>query len=237
MKKQSLPGLFLFIFLLLAQTLYSQSPVTGVVVSEDDQQPLIGVTVTVKGTTEGTQTDAQGRFSLNASTDDILVFSYVSFNPQEVPVGQQRNLSVVMKPNVASLNEVVVVGYGTQSRSSITGSIARLDTEVLANSPRSNVATALQGTVPGLQAVIKTGKTGSAEVSYKYTGGFNKRREGYNYLNAGDYIHYTRLGYLNANRSEAQVNSSRGLGLLTDAANLATFDIRRYTTDLDHLLN
>ena len=309
MKKQSLPGLFLFIFLLLAQTLYSQSPVTGVVVSEDDQQPLIGVTVTVKGTTEGTQTDAQGRFSLNASTDDILVFSYVSFNPQEVPVGQQRNLSVVMKPNVASLNEVVVVGYGTQSRSSITGSIARLDTEVLANSPRSNVATALQGTVPGLQVVnktgqpgaapmlllrggasinspggplvivdgvirdlgdisaeniasiellkdasataiygaranngvvlvtTKTGKTGSAEVSYKYTGGFNKRREGYNYLNAGDYIHYTRLGYLNANRSEAQVNSSRGLGLLTDAANLATFDIRRYTTDLDHLLD
>lgn len=88
MKNKSFPGLFLFILLLLSGALYGQRPVSGVVLSEDDQQPLIGVTVTVKGTTEGTQTDAQGRFSLNASADDVLVFSYVSFLSQEVPVGQ-----------------------------------------------------------------------------------------------------------------------------------------------------
>lgn len=310
MKKNIVHILFLLnIFLLCNNSLFAQTTVTGVVISSDDQQPLIGVTVAVKGKTQGTQTDAEGRFSLNASSTDVLVFTYVSFAPQEIKVGPQTNLKVIMTPDIASLNEVVVVGYGTQSRTSITGSIAKLDTEVLANTPRSNVATALQGTVPGLQVVnktgqpgaapmlqlrggasinnpggplvivdgvirdlndisseniasiellkdasataiygaranngvvlvtTKTGKEGSAQISYKYTAGFNQRREGYKYMNAGDFIHYTRLGYLNSGRTSAQVNSARGLGLLTDAANLATFDIRRYSADLDYLLN
>jgi len=289
---------------------YAQTKtVSGTVTSSGDQEPLIGVTVTVKGKQQGTQTDVKGQFSLNVTPTDVLVFSYISFLSTEVTVGSQTNITVVMNPDIANLNEVVVVGYGTQTRSSITGSIAKLDTEVLASTPRSNVATALQGTVPGLQVVnktgqpgaapmlllrggasinspggplvivdgvirdlndisseniasiellkdasataiygaranngvvlvtTKTGKEGAAEISYKYTAGFNKRREGYKYMNAGDYIHYTRLGYLNANRTLAQVNSSRGLGLSTNVADLATFDIRRYTSDLDHLLD
>lgn len=276
MKKISILKFFLLISLLTGSTLYAQTVVTGVVTSSDDQLPLIGVTVTVKGTSEGTQTNENGRYTLTVSPNDVLVFSYVSFARQEINVDGRAEVNVVMSPDIASLSEVVVVGYGTQSRTSITGSVAKLNTEVLENTPRANVATALQGAVPGLQVVnktgqpgaapmlllrggasinnpggplvivdgvirslndisseniasiellkdasataiygaranngvvlvtTKTGKAGSAEISYKYTGGFNDRREGYKYMGAGDFIHYTRLGYLNAGRSETR---------------------------------
>jgi TonB-linked SusC/RagA family outer membrane protein len=274
--------------------------VTGTVTGSDDRQAIPSVSVMKKGSKQGTQTDANGRFALSASASDILVFTYVGYLTQEIAVGQRTNLSVELKSESAKLDEVVVVGYGTQSRRSITGSIAKLDKDVLANAPRSNVGTALQGTVSGLQVVAatgqpgaapvillrggasinnpgsplvivdgvirafndvaseniesiellkdasataiygaranngvilittKSGKNGAAEISYKFTGGYNQNREGYNYLDAKDYIYYTRLGYFNAGRSLAQVNGSRGLGLSTNGADLASFDIRSY---------
>ncbi|MBD0367561.1 MAG: SusC/RagA family TonB-linked outer membrane protein, partial [Flavisolibacter sp.] len=80
------------------------------------------------------------------------------------------------------------------------------------------------------------GRAGKAEVSYKFTGGYNQRREGYQYLGAKEYIYYNRLGNLNSGRTLAQVNSSRGYGLLTDSANLSSFDIRRYDASTAYLL-
>lgn len=274
--------------------------VTGTVTGSDDRQAIPSVSVMIKGSRQGTQSDANGKFSISAASTDVLVFTYVGYTTREVAVGANSTLNVELISASAKLDEVVVVGYGTQSRRNITGSIAKLDTEVLENAPRSNVGSALQGTVSGLQVVAatgqpgaspvillrggasinspgsplvivdgvirafndvapenvesiellkdasataiygaranngvilittKSGKNGAAEISYKFTGGYNQNREGYNYLGAKDYIYYTRLGYLNAGRSLAQVNGSRGLGLSSNGADLASFDIRRY---------
>jgi len=301
MKQFYLKTLVLMLYLLSSTAIFAQNNrVTGTVTGSDDRQAVPSVSVMIKGSRQGTQTDANGKFSINAAPTDVLVFTYVGYITQEVTVGTKSALNVELKSASAKLDEVVVVGYGTQSRRSVTGSIAKLDSEVLENAPRSNVGSALQGTVSGLQVVAatgqpgaspvillrggasinspgsplvivdgvirafndvapenvesiellkdasataiygaranngvilittKSGKNGTAEISYKFTGGYNQNREGYNYLGAKDYIYYTRLGYLNAGRSLAQVNGSRGLGLSTNGADLASFDIRSY---------
>lgn len=301
MKQFYLKTLVLLLCLLSANAIFAQNKrITGTVTGSDDRQGIPSVSVMIKGSRQGTQTDANGKFSINANPTDVLVFTYVGYVTQEVAVGTKTALNVELKSASAKLDEVVVVGYGTQSRRNITGSIAKLDTEVLENAPRSNVGSALQGTVSGLQVVAatgqpgaspvillrggasinspgaplvivdgvirafndvapenvesiellkdasataiygaranngvilittKSGKNGTSEISYKFTGGYNKNRAGYNYLGAKDYIYYTRLGYLNAGRSLAQVNGSRGLGLSTNGADLASFDIRSY---------
>lgn len=274
--------------------------VTGTVTGEDDGQGIPSVSISIKGTKSGGQTDVNGKFIIEAGSNDILVFTYVGYLTQEQKVGNNTNLKVVMKPATANLDEIVVVGYGTQNRRTVTNSIAKLDKEVLANAPRANVGSALQGTIAGIQAIsksgqpgvgptvflrggasinnpggplvivdgvirdyndisseniqsievlkdaastaiygaranngvilitTKTGAAGVAQINYKFTGGYNVRRDGYTYLGAKDYIYYTRLGYLNSGKPITDANNARGLGLLPDAANLASFDIRKY---------
>ncbi|NDC79052.1 MAG: SusC/RagA family TonB-linked outer membrane protein, partial [Chitinophagia bacterium] len=134
--------------------------VSGRVASEDGS-PLSGVSIVVKGGTSGVQTAADGSFSINAGPKDLLVVTIVGFVPREVAVGTSATLEIVLKPDNAKLNEVVVVGYGTQSRRNVTSAIAKLDGQVLASTPRANVGTALQGTVSGLQVVNATGSPGA----------------------------------------------------------------------------
>lgn len=279
----------------------AQTGKVGGRVASEDGSPLSGVSVVVKGGTSGVQTSADGSFSINAGPKDLLVVSIVGYVTREVAAGTGAALEIVLKPDNTKLNEVVVVGYGTQSRRNVTSAIAKLDGQVLASTPRANVGTALQGTVSGLQVVnatgspgatplillrggasinspgaplvvvdgiirafndvaaqdiesiellkdaaataiygaranngvilitTKQGKTGSAQVTYKYTTGFNRNREGYQMMNAKDYIYYNRLGNLNSGRTLAQVDATAGYGAQTTPAYLASFDIRRYS--------
>jgi TonB-linked SusC/RagA family outer membrane protein len=282
--------------------------ISGKIVGEEDGKPLAGVSVFIRSKNLGAQTNTNGEFIIDATTGDVLVFSYTGYASQEVKVGNSSAIALSLKQDAGKLNEVVVVGYGTQTRRNLTGAVAKLDKEVLATAPRANIGSALQGTVSGLQVVnatgqpgasplillrggasinspgaplvvvdgiirsyndipsediasiellkdaastaiygaranngvilitTKQGKSGTAQVSYKFTSGFNKGRPGYHYLDAKDYIYYTRLGNLNSGRTPAQVNSSRGYGLLTNAADLASFDIRRYDPSVAGLL-
>lgn len=111
-----------------------------------------------------TTTNSNGEFSINAEPNDVLQISYVGYLSQDVKVDTAANLTITLESTSGKLNEVVVVGYGTQSRRNITSSIAKLDNKVLANAPRSNVGSALQGTVPGLQVVNSTGQPGVGPV-------------------------------------------------------------------------
>jgi len=286
----------------------AQTGKVGGRVTAEDGSPLSGASVVVKGGTSGVQSGTDGTFSISAGPRDVLVVSAVGYEAREVPVGSAVSLEVVLKADNARLNEVVVVGYGTQSRRNVTSAISKLDGEVLASTPRANVGTALQGTVSGLQVVnatgspgatplillrggasinnpgaplvvidgiirpfndiaaqdiesvellkdaaataiygaranngvilltTKQGKAGTAQVSYKYTVGFNRNREGYQFMNARDYIYYNRLGNLNSGRTLAQVDATPGYGLLTTAAYLASFDIRRFSPSTANLL-
>ena len=145
----------------LSLTAWSQGrTVTGKVVT-DDNSPLPGVNVLVKGTTMGTQTDADGAFALEASAEDVLVFSFIGYASQEIRVGNATTVNVTMLQDVTNLDEIVVVGYGEQSRKTVTNSIAKLDNQVLATAPRANVGTSLQGTLPGLRVINTSGSPGA----------------------------------------------------------------------------
>lgn len=108
--------------------------------------PVIGANVMVKGTTNGTITDMDGNFSLEADNNAILVVSYIGFANQEIKVGNQTNLAITMKEDVEALDELVVVGYGTQKKVNLTGAVTSVDTEKLENRPITNATQALQGT-------------------------------------------------------------------------------------------
>ncbi|RYE26900.1 MAG: SusC/RagA family TonB-linked outer membrane protein [Sphingobacteriaceae bacterium] len=136
-------------------------------VTDETNQPLIGVSVRVKGTNTGTQTDLDGNYSITVPNDNaILVFTYIGFITQEVVVSGRSNINVQMKANENSLNEVVVVGYGTQKRANITGSVASANLEDFRNSPSTNIANRIQGTVPGLNVgqVNRAGATPSISI-------------------------------------------------------------------------
>lgn len=126
-----------------------QSTVEGVVVDEFDG-PLPGVSVMVKGTSIGAVTDFDGKYSIVASSGDVLVFSYLGMKTQEVTVGNQSTVNVSMEPDALGLEEFVVVGYGVSKKSDLTGAVASIDVEKMAEIPNVSVIQSLQGTVAGL---------------------------------------------------------------------------------------
>lgn len=132
-------------------------------VSDPGGDTLPGVNVLVKGTQKGITTDAQGQFKLDmADSETTLVFSFVGYLNQEVVVGNQTNLTVTLAADTKSLGEVVVVGYGTQKRSDVTAAIASAPLSEVRDMPVANVATALQGKIPGVIIQQSSGAPGSA---------------------------------------------------------------------------
>jgi TonB-linked SusC/RagA family outer membrane protein len=124
-------------------------PVTGKVTDEKGD-PLPGVTVSVPGTTIGTATDLDGAYSLTVPEGSSLVFSFIGFESQTIALGGRSVIDVILKEDMASLDEVVVVGYGEQKRSDITGSVASLPKERLEMVPNTNIVQAIQGAIPGV---------------------------------------------------------------------------------------
>lgn len=135
------------------QAATQQVPVKGKVVSDKGEE-LIGVSITVKGTTTGTVTDVNGNFTLpNVEANTVLVVKYVGFATQEVTVGSQTNLTITLVTQSSSLNEVVVVGYGTRKKSDVTGAVASVSAEQIQQVPVQNITQALQGRAAGVDVV------------------------------------------------------------------------------------
>lgn len=135
--------------------------ITGVVV-DDMNEPLIGVNILVKETTTGTITDLDGKFSLTTDhSNPILVVSYIGHETQEIRVGNRQNLNIVLKAGALGLDEVVVVGYGSQKKINLTGSVSVADKEVFENKAVPNTIAALQGALPGVMVTKTSGKPGS----------------------------------------------------------------------------
>ncbi len=165
MKKKSyrISCKFLFVFgLLWGITMRGQDvTITGTVVSESDSQPLPGVNVLVKGTTTGAVTDFDGNYSIVApDANSTLMFSYIGFTSQEIAINGQSQVNVSMTEDATSLDEVVLVGYGTQIKREITGSVQTVDLTELADIPVTQVTQKLQGQVAGVQINQTTGKPG-----------------------------------------------------------------------------
>ncbi|QBA65583.1 TonB-dependent receptor [Muriicola soli] len=137
-----------------------QQTVTGTV-TDDLGAPLPGANVLVKGTTNGTQTDFDGNYTITADANATLIFSYVGFARQEIPINGQSRIDVQMAEDASQLSEVVVTGYSTQTRGDITGSVASVDISEATKAPLVNAAEALEGRVTGV-TVTNAGTPGSS---------------------------------------------------------------------------
>ncbi len=149
--------ILLLVFFASTSAVLAQT-VTGMVSDEDG--PLPGASVVIKGTTIGTTTDVQGNYSLQTSPENILIFSYVGYSPEEVTVGGQTVINVVLTSDI-QLDEVVVIGYGTQNKSDLTGSVSSVNAADIANIPVSRVDQALQGRAAGVQVTQVSGAPGA----------------------------------------------------------------------------
>jgi TonB-linked SusC/RagA family outer membrane protein len=144
--------------------------VTGTVKSGSGE-PLLGVNVVVQGTTTGTISDASGNFSITVPSDDaILTFSYIGYVTQEVPVGNQTIINITLSENLEALDEVVVVGYGTQKKVNLTGAVTTVDAEQLANRPVTLTSSALQGLAPGVTVTQNLGTPGNDGANIRIRG-------------------------------------------------------------------
>ncbi|MDE5875528.1 MAG: TonB-dependent receptor [Muribaculaceae bacterium] len=143
---------------------YAQNvSVSGTVTSSLDGEPLIGVTVMVKGSTTGTSTDIDGKFSLNAPSGSTLLISYVGFTPQEIKVkAGMTDLKIVLIEDSQIMDDVVVVGYGTQKKSVVTAAISKVGEETLEQTLPTNVQNALKGVTAGVTATTANGQPGAA---------------------------------------------------------------------------
>ncbi len=137
--------------------------VSGTVTNAESGEPLPGVNVVVQGTTIGTATDAQGRYSLSVpSLQDTLVFSFVGYEAQEVPIAGRTQIDVTLTRSVLRGEEVVVIGYGTTTQADLTGAVASLDVADVEAGPVYSVDQLIQGKVPGVRTVFSGGRPGSS---------------------------------------------------------------------------
>jgi TonB-linked SusC/RagA family outer membrane protein len=151
--------------------------ITGKVTDEKTKSPIPGVSVKVKNGTTTAVTDENGVYKISVPNEQTaLVFSYIGYDVQEVTVGNIKNINVVLKTSQAILDEVVVVGYGTQKKADVTGSVVRANLDDFRNAPTTNVASLLQGTVPGLNVgqVNRAGATPSIGIRGQNTLGGNQ---------------------------------------------------------------
>ncbi|MDP3181035.1 MAG: carboxypeptidase-like regulatory domain-containing protein, partial [Bacteroidota bacterium] len=151
-----------FLFLMTSAQVLAQKTIKGTVTDSADGSTLPGVSIYVKGTTVGTITDLDGKYTLIVPAGkDEIAFSMVGYATVTLMAGDQTVIDVVLKATVEAIDEVVVVGYGTQTRSKVTSSIAKVDMKLLETGMRSNPAQALTGTVPGLRLVTASGRPGA----------------------------------------------------------------------------
>lgn len=143
--------------------------ITGVITDEQGE-PIIGANVIEKGTTNGIMTDSDGKFSLPVSADSRIQISYIGYLPQEINVGNKKDFQIILKEDLQALEEIVVVGYGTQKKGVVTGSIATTKGEDLIKSPTQNLGQALAGRLPGLVVSNGSGEPGADGVSINIRG-------------------------------------------------------------------
>ena len=159
----------LFISIFTCFSVYAQAHITGVV-KDDLGMGIPGVSVVVKGTTNGTISDLDGHYSIGAGGSDVLTFSYIGMKAQDVKINGRKVINVVLHEDVEALEEVVVVGYGTQKKSSLTGAVSAVKGDELLKAPATNVSSLLGGRLPGISSVQESGEPGVDQASLRVRG-------------------------------------------------------------------
>lgn len=175
---KQLKTIFFFLLMLVSVTsAYAQNKITGVV-TDSNGEPIIGASVMVKGTTIGTITDINGQFSLDAQQQGTLVISYIGYQKQEVAIAGKTSFKIGMKDDSELLDEVVVVGYGTQKKATLSGSVTQVrGDDVLKGKATTSIAAALQGEIPGLTITRTSSRPGNENTSITLRGGMSTNKD------------------------------------------------------------
>ncbi|MDO6802367.1 TonB-dependent receptor [Wenyingzhuangia sp. 1_MG-2023] len=183
---------------------YSQMRTVSGVVSGDDG-PLFGVNVLVKGSSAGTLSDMDGEYTMrNLSAKDVLVFSFLGFESQEIVVGKQNRINIILKPELSQLDELVIVGYGKKKKRNLTGSIVSVGSEEIASANQQDPVSLLQGRAAGVQVTSNSGAPG---------GGMTIRVRGSSSLNSGNSPLYVVDGVPIESNSLSSLNGTENFGL------------------------
>ncbi|MFQ3305616.1 MAG: TonB-linked SusC/RagA family outer membrane protein [Polaribacter sp.] len=170
MKSKILKNLLLSFTFLLGSAVYAQK-VTGTVT--EGSAALPGVSIQVKGSNSGTETDFDGKYSINASAGDVLVFNYLGYKKEERTVGSEAVININLTQDATSLSEIVVIGYSTQTRGDITGSVASVDMAEAIKTPVANAADVLQGRVSGVNVVSSNAPGAAPKITIRGFGSTN----------------------------------------------------------------
>lgn len=206
--------LLLFLIFSTSISVFAQTTVTGTV-TDGQKDPLPGVSVVVKGSTTGTVTDIDGKYSIAAKSNDIIVFSYLGMKTESIAVGGKSKVDVILQDDSHQLETAVVIGYGTAKKRDLTGSIVTVKGDDLLNKPAVNPISSIQGKVSGVQ-VINTGRAGQdPEVRIRGTSSIN----GYQPLYVVDGLFNDNINFINP----ADIES---MEILKDPSSLAIFGVR-----------
>ncbi|QRR02190.1 SusC/RagA family TonB-linked outer membrane protein [Dyadobacter sandarakinus] len=168
---QLISGLFFLVVLLALTGLQAHAQtISGTVTSAADKSALPGINIVIKNTVTGTTTDAEGKYQLNAPTDAVLVFSGIGYVTQEVEAGKRTIVDAQLAADTRQLDELVVVGYGTQKKTSLTNSIAQISGEEITRRPVSSVQQSFQGVMPGVTVLDQGGSPGRSNAAIRVRG-------------------------------------------------------------------
>src|SRR5690554_1642806 len=207
---------FLLLFTVLSVQLHAQQRTIQGQVLDQEGLSIPGVSVYVQGSSTGTVTDFNGDFSLNVTGDDlVLVFSYVGFQTREIPLEGRSYLEVVLEDDVQSLQEVVVVGYGTQIRENLTGAVSQVSAEDIALRPSANISSSLQGLMPGLNIQVNNGDpTATPDINVR----------GFNSINGGGPL--VLIDGIEGDITRVNPQDIENVTVLKDAASAAIYGAR-----------
>jgi TonB-dependent SusC/RagA subfamily outer membrane receptor len=144
--------------------------ITGTITDSETGDPVISATVIIKNTKIGTSTDFDGKFKLNAKEGDVLLITSLGYKSKEIIIGQEQQFNIQLLQSTAMLDEIVVVGFGTQSRASLTGAVSVVKSADIVKNSTSNISSALSGRLAGLVVVQSSGEPGRDQSSLRIRG-------------------------------------------------------------------
>lgn len=206
-----------FFLLICGSVMFAQTRTVKGKVVDKANEPLIGVAVNIKNTSQGSITDIEGNYSIQVNTENaVLVFSYIGYDKQEIRVGARNVIDVVMHEASIALDQVVVVGYGTSKRGDVTGSISSIDAAEIKKVPVVNVGQAMQGRMSGVQVTNNDGTPGAgAQILIRGVGSFGDNSP-----------LYVVDGYPGASISNLNPSDIQSIDVLKDASAAAIYGSR-----------
>jgi TonB-dependent starch-binding outer membrane protein SusC len=209
-----------FLTILFSVYVQAQNLVVNGIVNDEMGMPVPGATILLKSTNKGTTTDFDGKFSMEVPSNGILVISYVGYTTVETAINGKKQFTIALVPNQELLDEVVVVGYGTQKKSVVTGAISSVKAKDIENIPNGRIEQALQGRVSGLTIAANAGQPGSAStIRIRGITTFTEAGNDPLWVVDGVIVDNGGIGYVNQSDIES-------MEVLKDAASLAIYGAR-----------